>query len=129
MRNLIEHSEPEENYILSFSLLLGFLVYIFSLFLFSAIMNISAFFSWISWHVSSTSAFASERSLEYLMPFLLFHLKCKVHLREAKVLRCSSEIGQNVITFGKIQLWLKEILSSWLWICILPHGSHIWLRC
>ena len=54
------------------------------------------------------SAFASERSLEYLMPFL-FHLKCKVDLREAKILRCSSEIGQNVITFGKIQLRLKGL--------------------
>lgn len=89
---------------------------------------ICLFFLNIMTPVFHHSAFASERSLEYLMPFLLFHLKCQVDLREAKALKCSSDISQNVITFGKIKLWLKERLSSWLWICILPHGSHIWLR-
>lgn len=84
-------------------------VYIFVLPIQCYYEYICLFFLNIMTRVFHHSAFASERSLEYLMPFLLFHLKCKVDLREAKILRCSSEIGQNVITFGKIQLWLKGL--------------------
>lgn len=105
MRNLLGHSYAKRRLThFTFHFIRSLYVHIHFLSIQCSYEYICLFFLNVMIHDFHHHAFDSERSLEHLMPFLLFHLKCKVDLRKPKVLRCSSEISQNVIACGKIKL-------------------------